>query len=54
MLCPTCNTPMSLRHGLHGEFYYCPKQYICKQPTISVEDEEIQDDTWVDLCYDRD
>ena len=59
MLCPACTTTMLLRDGMYGEFYYCPKQWICKQHTISVEDvdtskAEVVDESWMDLCYNRD
>ena len=26
---------MAVRNGIYGEFYYCPNQVSCKQPTVS-------------------
>jgi ssDNA-binding Zn-finger/Zn-ribbon topoisomerase 1 len=34
-LCPSCKTAMTLRAGKFGEFYFCPEQAKCGQPTIS-------------------
>lgn len=37
MKCPSCETKMKVRNGKFGEFYFCPKQHICKQKTITKE-----------------
>lgn len=35
MICEKCNSDMKLRSGVHGDFWFCPKQKSCGQKTIS-------------------
>lgn len=35
MICPRCQTEMKLRTGKNCDFWFCPNQHRCKQPTIT-------------------
>ena len=41
MKCPSCGNNMQAREGKFGEFYFCPKQHICKQKTITTKQSSI-------------